>query len=214
MKNIINNLFSIAILLFFVGCASEIKDWEEAKSLNTIPAFEKFIKDYGESVKIDSVYYYVQKISLDSIIAISTIEAYEAFRTQYPKGHFDTMALNLINDLIPEAPQIIRINIKSTDGPSCKAPFDMEVLHKIGSISEDKHPSINTLMQCGKDNYGLLFLGPSSIIQMQPHRSKLFLDYSYYRYARCQGSCVLKVLIEDKAGNKSNEFLVAVTFEK
>jgi len=208
---------SLAILLtlqliFIVSCNFEKSDWEESKSQNTIPAFENFITEYPQSAKIDSANYFIQKINLDSIIAVNTIAAYEDFRTQYPNGYFESVVLNRINDLIPEEPVITKVNIHSTVGLACKVPFDMDVLHKIGSISREKIPFINAGVQCGMDGGMFLTLG-DSLIQVQPYRSNIFVNYSYIEYATCKGTCTLKVHLKDKEGHKSNEFLSIVDFE-
>lgn len=206
------SLLLVIQLLICMSCDFEKSDWEEAKSENTIPAFKNFIKEYTQSAMIDSAYFFIQKISLDSIIAVNTIAAYEEFRVQHPLGHFDSVALDLINDLIPEEPQILNVNIHSTKESSCKVPFDMDVLHKIGSISMDKIPFIEVYLQCGKDA-GLFMTHGDSMIQVQPYRCNLFVDYSYTTFARCQGTCVFKVSLKDKGGYKSNEYVTAVEFK-
>jgi hypothetical protein len=211
MKSMSVYLLLVIQLFIFVSCDFEKSDWEDAKSQNTIPAFENFIKEYAQSSRIDSAHYFIQKISLDSIIRVNTIAGYENFREKYPQGYFDSLALDLINGLIPEEPQILSVNIHSTEGFFCKAPFDMDVRHKIGAISPDKLPRIDVYLQGGEMALVSLKRG-DSLSQIQPYLSNIFINYSLTDF-RCKGNCIFKVSLTDKAGHKSNEYITTAEFK-
>lgn len=92
MKNIIINLFSIALWLFILGCASENKDWENAKKENSIISYKNFLKLHPEGVFADSASLLLEELHFYEAQSINTIKSYADFLKSYPEGVYTDSA--------------------------------------------------------------------------------------------------------------------------
>ena len=81
-------LVMVVVLVFIAGCASEKKDWEKAKSENTITAYEEFLKQYPKGEFADQSRTRIEKIYFKRAQTKNTIPAYKDFLKRYPKGTF------------------------------------------------------------------------------------------------------------------------------
>lgn len=94
----------LAVLaVFIVGCASMKGRWEETRSLNTIAAYEKFIKEYPQGkfvwdAKSHLGDLYEQKDWNESVRADS-IDSYEKYLKKYQNGKFSKEAKEKIEGL-------------------------------------------------------------------------------------------------------------------
>lgn len=89
MKLRINYFFIVAILMSLTySCSFEKRDWEEAKKVNTIQAYQAFLKQHPKGELADSAKYSLELAYFEKAKSSNTIQASEEYLKRYPKGRF------------------------------------------------------------------------------------------------------------------------------
>lgn len=105
MKNrlyiIKSRLFVVIVLLLTIGCANmdTSRHWENALSVNTIPAYEEFLKLYPTGRLADKANSNLKSLHYQRADEINTITAVEAFLERYPKGKLSEKASSKLEAL-------------------------------------------------------------------------------------------------------------------
>ncbi len=109
-----------ALRLMFVGllasgCASEARQWEEAKATDSVSAYEIFLAAYPEGVYADSARREVEAIHFEEAKAENSLSGYETFLNLYPDGVYADSARH----------QIVAIHFEEARAASSIAGFHM-----------------------------------------------------------------------------------------
>ncbi len=80
----LKSIIVFTMLLIFVACSREKKDWDRTKQLMSVGAFESFIKAHPESHLLDSARYYIERLSYNRCMILNTTEGFEDFLKKYP----------------------------------------------------------------------------------------------------------------------------------
>lgn len=88
MKNPIGTSILIISILFLFSCNNSEKNFKEAESLNTILAYQAFIKEFPESTFVDSAKNNIMELNYVEIVALNTLEGFEQFLNTYPTSKF------------------------------------------------------------------------------------------------------------------------------
>ena len=89
----------LAFLVFLMSCTTAEKQWEEAKSKNTVEGYELFLSKYPESEFAQEALNVKVKLEEKNLWgeakSKNTIEGYELFLSKYPESEFAQEALNV-----------------------------------------------------------------------------------------------------------------------
>jgi len=213
MRSISNQyLFVILPAALFIGCASEKKDLINAKSANTIPAYEAFLEKHPEGALADSARLYMERIYFHRADSVNTITAFEGFLEQYPQGLLSDSARVRIDNLLPPAPELTGLKIVSTESDRCEVHFTLSVRHKAGTVSETREPDVYIVMFCGHTGF-FTTARVEKIDRIDANHSTI--RASFYHAgpdATCSGTCSLKVSMENTDGYESNDIQTDITF--
>lgn len=94
------NIFVLSgiMILFTAGCATMQSRWQDAVAINTIAAYEKFLKLYSTGTLADEARSRLETLYLQKAKDTNTIAAYEDFLKRYTKGPLaDNASLYLKN---------------------------------------------------------------------------------------------------------------------
>jgi len=102
-----NHAFNHSVLLLvtvifttaIISCRSPEKDFEKAKSENTIEVYEDFIKKYPESEFVEEAHKIVCDLAFNEAKAKNTIEAFENYINKYPESDHIDEAKKMILDI-------------------------------------------------------------------------------------------------------------------
>ncbi len=99
-------ILTVISIIMLTGCATTRKHWVEAKSSNTISAYEDFIKQHSNTVYADSAKTSIFKLNLEkdwsSAKQKNTIYSYEKFIRQYQESEYTDEAKLKLKDLYLE----------------------------------------------------------------------------------------------------------------
>jgi len=79
-------LLVISIILILIGCAG--KAFEQAQSVNTVEAYNQFLKDYGDSEYAKRAKKLREKAFYKRSIKYDTIDSYNNYLKKFPNGRF------------------------------------------------------------------------------------------------------------------------------
>ncbi len=86
-------LTTIIYILCICGCATSTyptsvdkTEYDTARAINSVIAYDKFLENYPESAWRDSAIYYRDKSALEKAKLSDTPEAYQAFIDKYPNS--------------------------------------------------------------------------------------------------------------------------------
>ena len=92
--------------LFCSGCASPESRWEKAKAMNTVPAFEEFLSDYGNSEYAAEAKSRLRKLQCEKSWSeaqrLNTVASFKGFLEKYPDSEYTSQARNKIDQLMFE----------------------------------------------------------------------------------------------------------------
>ena len=213
MKNQINCLIILILLIVISGCTSEKNEWENAKRENTTFAYEDFLKRYPpQSLLADSARIHLETLHFAVAESINTIQSYEDFIGLFPQGSLVEKAVIGIDKLLPGEPKISSIQIFSTERSRCKVKLRLSVVHQSGTISPEKKPRVIMMVFCGEKGFVTTVKDPE-VIQENPNLSVLNVELSYTAGTSCSGDCDLIIGITDENGHDSNRLKTTVSFE-
>jgi len=92
-------LFYLVSILIIVSCNNPEKAFKEAEELNTIEAYQGFIKNYSDSVWINKAENRIIDLEYEETKKLNTIDAYNSFTNKYPQNNYIEEINNLIYDL-------------------------------------------------------------------------------------------------------------------
>jgi len=95
------NLILIAILFLVIGigCATTKSDWEKAQRLNTIEAYQEFLRKYPNSEFTSDAKKKMEILEWEKAKQDDTIKAYQEFLRKYPNSEFTSDAKKKIEIL-------------------------------------------------------------------------------------------------------------------
>ena len=96
-KKLLVSLF-LCIFVFF-SCSAGKKDWENAKSENTIEAYESFLEVHPKGKYADSANAAIEELIWQSTLKDNIINGYESYLKTYPQGKYAESANNKIKEL-------------------------------------------------------------------------------------------------------------------
>jgi len=83
-------IIALFFFVFAIGCDTMQKDWEVAKSANTIPAWEEFLRKHAQGELADQAHMRLEELYAEKDWEIATeadsIPAYEEFLRKHPQG--------------------------------------------------------------------------------------------------------------------------------
>jgi hypothetical protein len=89
MRTALKSLYLILlVVLLFGGCATMQNRWKNTEAINTIAAYENFLKRYPEGTLADEARSRIEKLYFEHARAEDTISSYEDFLKRYPEGVF------------------------------------------------------------------------------------------------------------------------------
>lgn len=86
------SIFLLAFLVILGACSTNKKDWQKAKRLMSIQAFEDFVKTHSKSEFIDSATFFIEKLSFQQCQIKNTDSVYINFINQFPNSIFSDSA--------------------------------------------------------------------------------------------------------------------------
>jgi hypothetical protein len=95
----------LIILLFTIlvyNCSPDKREWKNVKQLDSISLYENFIENYPNSEYVDSAIFMIEKIKLnriDRIISINNIETYQ--------NYLDSFSIDIFKDAIKNRLKLI-----------------------------------------------------------------------------------------------------------
>ncbi len=100
MKTIFKQLcLVLLVVLFIVGCATMHSRWKDAESINTIAAYEEFLRQYPDGELADNARSKIEELYFKQTKRRDTIWAYEGFLRKYPQGKFTEQAHMRLKEL-------------------------------------------------------------------------------------------------------------------
>ncbi|TAL70473.1 MAG: hypothetical protein EPN82_02360 [Bacteroidetes bacterium] len=110
MKKYFTALFILLYISVIISsCATISSEWEKAKSINTIDAYNAFIENHRGTLFADSaiirLQYLNSKEEWEETLSINTIDAYDAFIVKNPVTIFKDSALNKLQYLYSKSVQ-------------------------------------------------------------------------------------------------------------
>jgi hypothetical protein len=89
MRHTSNKYLSLALVLILAaGCATMQSRWKDAESINTVTAYEDFLRWYPSGELADKARTKLEALYLQKAKDTNTIEAYEMFLKRYPQSKF------------------------------------------------------------------------------------------------------------------------------
>ena len=92
-------LLFVIIFAFISSCATMHRNWEAAKSTDTIQAYEEFLKRYPEGKFSDEACSRLEELYFQRATKANTIEVYREFLKRYPWGRFSDKARSRLEEL-------------------------------------------------------------------------------------------------------------------
>ncbi|MFQ5641605.1 MAG: hypothetical protein ACE5IR_26825, partial [bacterium] len=90
----------LLVLLFVIfACDSGESDYEKAKQVNTIQAYEEFVNKHPDSRFVDAAKRNIDSLRYDILVSQGNLEAYEEFVHKYPDSRFVDLAKENIDSL-------------------------------------------------------------------------------------------------------------------
>ena len=87
MKHIFNqSLLSLIVLILISGCATMNSRWRDTSSVNSIAAYQDFLRRYPKGALADEARSRIEKLYFEQARAKDNISGYEDFLRRYPKG--------------------------------------------------------------------------------------------------------------------------------
>ena len=76
----------IMIFLGFMGCSTTKIDWEMAHGVNTVKAYQEFLKKHPDSEFSEQARVKLEPLSYQKAIDTGTLNGYAAYLMEYPQG--------------------------------------------------------------------------------------------------------------------------------
>lgn len=76
----------LLVVLSFGGCATMQSRWKDTEAINTISAYEEFLRRYPQGTLANEARSRIEKLYFDQAQAKNTIAAYDEFLRRYPQG--------------------------------------------------------------------------------------------------------------------------------
>lgn len=94
------NISVLVVFLFVLGaCSSDKKDWQKAKELGSISAYEDYINNHLESDFVDSANYFIEEFYFHECKLENTDSSYNNFINLYPQSEFLDSVVVLVEKL-------------------------------------------------------------------------------------------------------------------
>jgi outer membrane protein assembly factor BamD (BamD/ComL family) len=78
-------IFIISVVLFS-GCSTVKKEWITTQQINTVQAYDNFIKKYPSAPQVQKAKQSIESIAWDEALAKDSVDGYEQFLINYPNG--------------------------------------------------------------------------------------------------------------------------------
>jgi hypothetical protein len=92
---------AVIIVVITSACNPEQKNWNNARSQNTIESYEQFLVKYPIGSLSDSANFFIEKIYFNQAKKGNTIAAFKKYLNSYPTGSFSDSANLLIHEIYP-----------------------------------------------------------------------------------------------------------------
>lgn len=102
---ILTRRFLFIVLLFtlliniFTGCTNTTKEWENAEKINTIEAYDAFLKKHPSSEFTDKANKKTEDIKWQKTKEQNTVESFEKYLKEYPKGLYSALAKQQVENI-------------------------------------------------------------------------------------------------------------------
>lgn len=97
--------FLLFLLFVLVGCATTESVWQKAQQVNTVYAYQDFLRKYPKSEFTPEANRRIEKLTWEASEKSNTVKSYQDFLRQYPQGEFTLEANRRIEKLNWEAAQ-------------------------------------------------------------------------------------------------------------
>ncbi|MFC2151014.1 tol-pal system YbgF family protein [Bacteroidota bacterium] len=105
--------FSFLMIMIFIGCNPDKKEWQKAKSINSISAYENFVNQFPNSSFVDSAYFKIDKIRFEKAATVNSIQIFQKFIEDYPESAFLDSAKNKLENIFPSFKRDLLFEINS-----------------------------------------------------------------------------------------------------
>jgi len=82
-----------------VGCATTKGDWKKAQSLNTVEAYQEFLRKHPKSEFTNEAKRNIMKLHWQRAKQTDSVKAYQEFLQKYPESEFSSIAKDRIEEL-------------------------------------------------------------------------------------------------------------------
>lgn len=96
-------ILTVLVILVLTGCATIKGDWEKAKGLNTITAYQEFLQNHPQSEFSDDAKHRIEKLEWIKAYKLNTVDGYQRFIKEYSSSKFISEAKQRIEALEPIA---------------------------------------------------------------------------------------------------------------
>jgi hypothetical protein len=137
-------IVSIILIILFTFCSSENKDWEKARTENSIGAFKWFLENHPNSSHAPAARSKLETLYFNKAISTNNIEALKTFLKKYPGGPYVEKAQFKIEQLYLKKAQA-RYSIPAYKDFIKKFPqssLKAEAESLIKKLYNERHPAV------------------------------------------------------------------------
>lgn len=87
------------VILLIFSCSNPSKEWENTEKLNTIEAYENFIKKHPSSDFTGKAKVKIEELKWQNAIDLNKVEEFKRYLANYPQGRFSVQAISAVETL-------------------------------------------------------------------------------------------------------------------